>query len=162
MIEVIIHWDHCMLNHFQDVAFPNKYHTKVWIPSALVLVINNSLEVLVRAPQAQQGRAWHHTAPQPGAGRHRAAPDSGHLPGHYTGQGHAGLWDHGWAWLRRAHGSWWPLWAGMGSCILSREPWQVLPPWAGGSWGGWQCFMAWTALFSLSDKEESMKPAELK
>lgn len=73
MIEVIIHWDHCTLNHFQDVAFPNKYHTKVWIPSALVSVINNSLEVLVRAPQAQQGRAWqlitrHRSQEQEGTG----------------------------------------------------------------------------------------------
>lgn len=81
MIEVIIHWDHCMLNHFQDVAFPSKYHTKVWIPSALVLVINNSLEVLVRAPQAQQGRAWqlitwHSSQEQGGTGQPQTAGTS--------------------------------------------------------------------------------------
>lgn len=81
MIEVIIHWDHCMLNHLLELAFPNKYHMKVWIPSALVSVIHDSWDVLVRAPQAQQGRAWqlitwHPSQEQGGTGQPQTAGTS--------------------------------------------------------------------------------------
>lgn len=178
MVEVIVHWDHCMLNHFQDLAFPNKYHRKIWIPSALVPAVNNYLEVFVRAPQraAGQGLAVHHKPPQPGAGRHSAAPDTGHLPRHWDKAvlGCRATGGNGSAETMAAGGpsrlTWDPVpWAEW------RDPWQELPPWAGGSWGSWagmdkaveclmacKCLMAWAALFSLSDKEKSMKPPELK
>lgn len=112
-----------MLNRFQDVAFPNKCHTKVWIHSALVSVFNNSLEVLVRAPQVQQGRAGsspratparsrdaqgspRHWAPPHGMGSILCPEQSEESPDRSSplGQGAPGEAEQGWARLTVSHG----------------------------------------------------------